>query len=127
MICNLVSIYLIALNLAYNKNKPYKTLDYWSRDTLSFDFLEKGLGIVSPPHFVHDFSWKMFLTLYDQLSLSACFYFFEILGNMCNAIVCFPDCDAIDFEINLTSNQAMFLHDQKSRQKLKYLENKKSF
>ena len=24
----------------------------------NFDFLEKGLGIVSPPHFVYDFSTK---------------------------------------------------------------------
>ena len=28
---------------------------------LNFDFLEKVLGIVSPPHFVYDFSRKMFL------------------------------------------------------------------
>ena len=25
---------------------------------LNFDFLEKGLGIVSPPHFVYDFPKK---------------------------------------------------------------------
>ena len=31
---------------------------------LNFDFLGKGLGIVSPPHFVHNFSRKMFLMLY---------------------------------------------------------------
>ena len=37
------------LNLAYNKNKLYKTLDYRSRDMLNFDFLKKDLGIV------HDF------------------------------------------------------------------------
>ena len=30
---------------------------------LKFDFLEKGLGIVSPPHFVYDFSTKMLLVL----------------------------------------------------------------
>ena len=29
----------------------YKTLNNWSRDILNFEFLEKGLGIVSPPHF----------------------------------------------------------------------------
>ena len=28
---------------------------------LNFDFLEKGLGIVSPPDFAYDFSTKMFL------------------------------------------------------------------
>ena len=52
---------LIALNLAYNKNKLYKTLGYWSRGMLNFNFSEKGLGIVSPSHFVHDFPRKMFL------------------------------------------------------------------
>ena len=28
---------------------------------LNFDFLDKGLGIASPAHFVYDFSTKMFL------------------------------------------------------------------
>ena len=32
---------------------------------LNFDFLEKGLGIVSLPHFVYDFSRKIFLMLYS--------------------------------------------------------------
>ena len=31
---------------------------------LNFDILDKGLGIVSPGHFVYDFSKKMFLMLY---------------------------------------------------------------
>ena len=39
----------------------YETLGYWSR--LNFDFLEKGLGIVSPPNFVYDFLRKMFAWL----------------------------------------------------------------
>ena len=33
---------------------------------VNFDFLEKGLGIVSPPHFVNDFSRKMVLMLYSN-------------------------------------------------------------
>ena len=33
---------------------------------LNFDFLDKGLGIVSPPHFVNDFSTKMYLSIHDQ-------------------------------------------------------------
>ena len=41
---------------------------------LNFDFVEKGLGIVSLQHFVYDFSRKMFFILYilltDQISLS---------------------------------------------------------
>ena len=32
---------------------------------LNFDFLEKGLGIVSPAHFVYDFSTKMSLMLHS--------------------------------------------------------------
>ena len=55
----------IALKLAYDKNKLFKTLHYWSRDMLNFDFLDKGLGIVSPAHFVYDFSTKLFLMLYS--------------------------------------------------------------
>ena len=70
----------------------------------SFGFLEKGLGIVSPPHVVHDFSRKMFLMLHSinwpnfiiWLSLP-----FKILGNVCIAIFCFPGCDVISIETNL--------------------------
>ena len=29
----------------------------------NFDFLEKGMGIVSPSHLLYDFSRKMFLIL----------------------------------------------------------------
>ena len=35
------------------------------RDMLSFDFLWKGLGLVLPPYFMHDFSRKMFLMLHS--------------------------------------------------------------
>ena len=31
---------------------------------LNFDFLGKGLGIVSPPHFKYDFSRKLFIFYY---------------------------------------------------------------
>ena len=65
----------MALNLACNKNKLYKTLDYRSRNMLNFNFLGKGLGIVSPPRFVYDFSKKKcfscFLLLNDQYCLIA--------------------------------------------------------
>ena len=60
-------------NLEYNKNKLYKTLDYRSRNILNFSSPEKGLGLVTPPHFEYDFSRKMIL---------------EILGNMCFKIDC---------------------------------------
>ena len=45
---------------------------------LNFSISEKGLGLVSPPHFVYDFSRKMFLMLIllsDQISLSDLLYF----------------------------------------------------
>ena len=32
---------------------------------LNFDFLDKGVGIVSPAHFVNDFLTKMLLILYS--------------------------------------------------------------
>ena len=35
---------------------------------LNFDFLERGLGIASPPRFVYDFSRKMFLMCYILLA-----------------------------------------------------------
>ena len=40
---------------------------------LNFNFSEKGLGLVSPPQFVYDFSRNLLL---------------EILGNMCITVVC---------------------------------------
>ena len=47
---------------------------------LNFDFLDRGLGIVSAAHFVHDFSTKMFVLLHyivltGQISLLECLYF----------------------------------------------------
>ena len=69
---------LIALKLVYNSSKLFKALHYWSRDMVNFDFLDKGLGIVYPAHFVYDFSTKMFIMLYsiaDQISLPGFLYF----------------------------------------------------
>ena len=50
--------------MAYSKKKLYKNLGYWSRYILIFDFLEEDLEIVSPSHFVSDFSRKIFLMLH---------------------------------------------------------------
>ena len=94
---------LIALNLAYNRNKLFKTLYHWSRDKLKFDFLEKGLGIASPSHFVYHFSRKMFLVLHpinwSNLIVWLSFLL-EISASMCIQIIYQPDCDVIKFEIN---------------------------
>ena len=104
-----------------------KILGYWCRKMLNFDFLEKGLGIVSPQHFVYDVSRKMFLILYSinwpnflvWLSL-----LLEILGNICIAIVRFQGFDAINFEINLIFLiKSFFCMTEKSRQI--YLDNER--
>ena len=58
----------------------------------NFHFLEEGLGLVFPLHFVYNFSRKMFLMLYSinlpdlivWLSL-----FLELLSYMCIESVCF--------------------------------------
>ena len=45
---------------------------------LKFNFSEKGLGLVSPSHFVYVFQEKCFscyILLTDQISLSVCLYF----------------------------------------------------
>ena len=63
---------------------------YRYRDMLNFDFLEKGLGLVSPPHFVYDFSRNIFFMLQSTywpdfiLSLPL---LLEIFSNMCIEIV----------------------------------------
>ena len=58
---------------------------------LNFDFLDKGLGIVSPAYFVYDFSTKMFLNLYSINGPNFIAWFpllLDTLANMCIAIVC---------------------------------------
>ena len=81
----------IALKLAYNINKLFKTLHNWSRDMLNFHFLDKGLGIVSPAHFVYDFPTEIFLMLYSINWPNFIAWFpllVEILGSMRIAIIC---------------------------------------
>ena len=121
---------LIVLNLPNNNNKIYKTLEYWSRDTLNFDFLKKGQGIVSPPHFVYESSKKMFLKLYSinwPNFIAWLHLLLEMLVNMCISINCQPGCDVIDLEINLILLIKPFsCMIKKSKQKFKYLENEKS-
>ena len=51
----------------------------------------------------------------------------EILGNMCIVIICCPDSDTINFEINDSYLIKLFYITKKSGQKWKYLKNKKSF
>ena len=80
-------------------------------------FFRKGSANSSPPHFVYDFSWKMFVMLcfIDWPNFNVWLSLLEILGNICIAIVYFADCDAINFKINL-----IFLHDQKVKTKISW-------
>ena len=97
----------------------------------NFDILDKGLGIVSPAHFVYDFSTKIFLMLYSinlPTFIAWLPLFLEILGNRCFAIVCLPGCNVINFKVYLIFLIKHFLYMTKmSRQKFKYLEIEKRF
>ena len=62
-----------------------------------------------------------------SLQLVYDFLLLEILGNMFIALVWFPGCDIINFEINLIFLIKLFFYMSKnSRQKFKYLKNDKS-
>ena len=84
---------------------------------LNFDFLDKGLVIASPAHFAYYFSTKMLLMLYSINCPNFIVWLpllLEILSNMCIAIICYPGCDVMDFEINLIFLiEPFFLHDKK--------------
>ena len=79
--------------------------------------IKRGLLLVSPPHFPHKFWRKIILLLYSinwPNFIVWLFLLFEILGNMCIAIVCKPGCDAMSFEVNLIFLiKPFFLHDKK--------------
>ena len=87
----LVLIYFDSPQLALQKSKRYKTLDYWSRDMLNFNFSEKGLRLVSPTHFANNFSRKMSLVLHSIKWSNFMVWLpllLEILDNMCITVVC---------------------------------------
>ena len=96
-----------------------------------FEFLKKGLGTVFLPYFVHDLSRKLFVMLHfiNKLKFIARFpLLLEILNNMCIAIAGVPGCDVIILKINLIFLIKPFLFmTEKSRKKLKNLENEKRF
>ena len=130
MVCSFVSISFESPWLGIHK-KLDKTLNYWSRDIHNFEFLEKVLGIVFQTHFVYDFSRKIDLLLNSIKRPNFIVWLpllFEILANICIAIVCFPGCDAINFEIlSFFIIKPFFYMTKKSRQKYKNLDNEKSF
>ena len=93
-------------------------------------FFEKGMGLVSPPQFGHDFSRKIFLIFYyiNQPNFIAWLSLFpKILGTMCIVIVCFSVCDVISFEIYLNFLIKPLFFMTKKRQKDILSSNKKLF
>ena len=61
--------------------------------TFIFNFSKKGLGLVSAPQFVYDFSRKMFLMLHSIIWPNFIVWLpllLEILGNMCITIDTWP-------------------------------------
>ena len=133
MMCALVLIYFDSSRLGHTiKTNCIKLLSYcWSRDKPNFDVLEKGLWINFPPHFVNEFLGKTFLILYYINCPNLIVWLpllFDIWGNICNVIACFPGCNAIDFEINFSFLiKPFFYTTNKSKWKFKYPKNKKSF
>ena len=88
---------------------------------LNFNFSEKGLELVSPPHFVYDFQEKCFscyVLLTDQISLSDCLYFLRYWA------ICVFNCLLTRLWHNKfwnwadLSNPAAFLDDQKVNTKI---------
>ena len=111
----------IALKLAYNRNKLFKTWHYWPRDMLNFDILDEGLGIVSAAHFVYNLSKKCSssnVLLTAQISLPL---LLEIFCNMCIAIVCWPGYDVINFKTTLIFLIKPFLYMTKSQDENLYI------
>ena len=90
--------------------RPLAFTSYWA-----FLKNKRGLELVSLLHFLSNF-WKKkfscYILLIDQISLSG--YLYEILGNMCIAIVCKPGCDVMNSEVNLIFLiKSFFLYNQK--------------
>ena len=64
MVTTLILMYFGGLRLGHIK-QIYNTSDCRSRDTLNFDFSEKGLDLAPLPHFVYYFSRKTFIMLHS--------------------------------------------------------------
>ena len=75
-----------------------------------FSKIIRGLELVFLPHFSRNFWRKILLLLYSINWLNFTVWLpliWEILGNMCFAIVCKPGCDVMNVDVNL-SDQATF-------------------
>ena len=51
---------LVIMHFGSSQQRHKIKINCWSRNLLNFDFLGKGMGLVSPPHLMYDVSRKMF-------------------------------------------------------------------
>ena len=51
---------LVIMHFGSSRQRHKIKINCWSRNLLNFDFLGKGMGLVSPPHLMYDVSRKMF-------------------------------------------------------------------
>ena len=105
--------------------------------TICFYFIQsffwkrkKSLELASLPHFLHKF-WRIIFCKLCSINWFNFIAWLSLLlqkldNNICIVIICCPDCDAMYFGISLNLLiQPFFYIIKKSRQKYKYLKNKK--
>ena len=64
MVSTLVSIYFGSPQLVHTVKSNCIKFEATDPEMLNFDFLEKDLRLVYPPHFVYDFSRRIFFIFY---------------------------------------------------------------
>ena len=98
---------------------------------LFFSFLKRRFWSSLSAWFLHNFWWKVFLALYSINWPNLIFWLpllLELLGNMLIVDICYPVCDSINFEINLSLFiKILSCMKKKAGQKFKYSENEKGF
>ena len=93
-----------------------------------FWFFRKGPGNSFPTTFCVWFFKENVSYIIWRNSIAGLPLVLEILANISVTNVCFPGCDVINFEINLTFLIKPFLYTtKKSGQKFKYFDNEKDF
>ena len=116
MFCSFALIDFDILQLSIQEKE---TVAYWSRDILNFDFWKESGNNVSPPHFVHDFLRKIFLTIYELTKFHCVISFPSWDIRQYIPIVCFSGCYIAIFEIGLIFLIKPFVYRTKnSRQNL---------
>ena len=132
MVSNLVSIHRISHPLADAINELNKNSNCWSRDMLNFSFSEKDLELFLRYILYMIFQKKNFFFMLYSLNwpnfIAWLSLFLNIFGTICVTVVCLPGCDVINFQIILIFLIKPFCYKtKKSKEKLKYLENEKSY